>query len=126
MKTPSRAAERVVRFHPSETTVIEAGGRRFFELVDHARRRWVVDARCRHRGGPLDKAELCSGGKALRCPWHDCTTPLRRLKREALPSVFRPGSAATVLAEPSDAVRLLRPGIAANPRLADLPEERQE
>ncbi|NBC97252.1 MAG: Rieske 2Fe-2S domain-containing protein [Deinococcus-Thermus bacterium] len=108
----------VVHFDPARITVIECGSRRFFLLEGgDCGRRWVVDARCRHRGGPLDKAERCRNGGALSCPWHDCITPVRRLTREAVPAVFRPGGASLVLAPVDQPVRLLSRTIRAN-RLA--------
>lgn len=107
--------KRVVHLDSARVTVIESGSRRYFVLEGaDCGRRWVVDARCRHRGGPLDKAERCRNGGALSCPWHDRITPVRRLKRDAVPAVFRPGGASLVLSSADEPVRMLSRAIRAN------------
>ena len=109
-----RPRGRVVRFDPALFTAIETEDRRWFLFECHGGRRRMVDAQCRHRGGPLDKAERHRNGAALRCPWHGCITPARRLAREAVPAVFVPGQVAVVLPRSPARLRLRNRRILAN------------
>lgn len=109
-----RVPGRVVGFDPSVVTVVEADDDRFFVFRCEAARHHIVDARCHHRGGPMEKAERCRDGHFLRCPWHECLTPVRKLTRNAIPAVFSPGRAAMILPQPPRVLRLLRRQVLAN------------
>jgi hypothetical protein len=123
-EAPSQSPDpdgRVVGFDPAVVTVVETDEDRYFVFRCSEARRHVVDARCRHRGGPLDKAERCRGGAALKCPWHNCMTAAGRLVRNAVPAVFRPGYAAMILPAPARRLRLLARRIPANESAEGLP-----
>jgi hypothetical protein len=56
---------------------------------------FVLPARCPHRGGPLNLAELTPEGDRLVCPWHSGKSSLARLRRQ-IPAV-RTGNVVTAV-----------------------------
>jgi nitrite reductase/ring-hydroxylating ferredoxin subunit len=59
----------------------------------------LIDAACRHRGGPLDLGDLVADGvdTFVRCPWHQRCERLDRLYRRSLPLIIRDGSLGTAI-----------------------------
>ncbi len=76
-------------------------GRHRYVLVETAGRRAMVDATCRHRGGPLDLGDVVGSASgaplALRCPWHQRCQPFRALFDHSLPMVIRDDVAGTAI-----------------------------
>ena len=90
-----------VSFDAGRPRAIRRGQRRYALVRDAGGRPAVVDATCRHRGGPLDLGDIAcdAAGRpvALRCPWHQRCQTMRDLLRRALPAVIRDGMASTVI-----------------------------
>ncbi len=57
----------VSQLRPGTMRVIEANGHRLL-LIDIGGEIHALDARCPHRGGPLEEGDLRQG--MIECPWH--------------------------------------------------------
>lgn len=78
--------------------------------------KFVLPARCPHRGGPLNLARVDAQGYRLVCPWHGRATSALRALRRGLPAVRRGGKVTIVF--PGDASGEC--GIVHRPLSADL------
>ncbi|MFL6138159.1 MAG: Rieske (2Fe-2S) protein [Frankiaceae bacterium] len=65
---------------------------------------FVMAARCRHRGGPLNLAAHDPAGRRLVCPWHGGTRSVAALLR-LVPAVRRGGTVTAVLPHDATAER---------------------
>ncbi len=75
-----------VSFDDADGELIICEDERYFVAKDFGGRRFVVSARCSHRGGPLHMAQRDSTRDCVRCPWHKLNTPYRALERRSVPS----------------------------------------
>jgi nitrite reductase (NADH) small subunit len=75
---------------------IEVGEEAYLVLQDPERGCRTVQAKCRHRGGPLHLGLVDETGRFIVCPWHLSKTGAARLFREGLPTVRR-GSKVSVV-----------------------------
>jgi nitrite reductase (NADH) small subunit len=66
---------------------IEVGADAYFVLQDPERGCRTVQAKCRHRGGPLQLGQVDDTGRFIVCPWHQSKTRASRLFEEGLPTV---------------------------------------
>lgn len=85
--------------------------------------KFVLPARCPHRGGPLHLATVAPGSHRLICPWHGRASSVTRAAQHGLPAVRRGNEVAIVF--PGDASDEC--SITYRPLSADLrftPEER--
>lgn len=83
---------------------------------------FVLPARCRHRGGPLNLGRLESGGAELVCPWHEQSTSVTKLLRTSMPAVRRGNSVTVVFPGAGGhalSYRPLSPSLAAGERSED-------
>ncbi|MCL6481535.1 MAG: Rieske (2Fe-2S) protein [Firmicutes bacterium] len=62
------AVARLAELSAGSVRGVDVAGRRIV-LVHFEGQVYALDARCPHRGGPLDQGELYLG--ALVCPWHN-------------------------------------------------------
>ena len=74
-------------FDDKEGNLIICGNDRFFITSTPAGRKFVVSARCSHRGGPLNLGDKKSASGCIRCPWHNLNTPLQSLEKRSIPAI---------------------------------------
>lgn len=75
-----------VSFDDMDGGLIICGDERFFVAEDATGKRFVVSARCSHRGGPLHMGKRDDGRNCIRCPWHNLATPMKALQRRSIAS----------------------------------------
>jgi len=66
---------------------IEVGAEAYLVLQDPELGCRTVNAKCRHRGGPLHLGWVEDKGRFVVCPWHQTKTRAARLFDEGLPTV---------------------------------------
>ncbi len=74
-------------FNESQGSILIVGDERYFLVENKKGYRFIVPAKCPHRGGPLYMGTVEGSGACIRCPWHNIATPINSLTRRALPSV---------------------------------------
>ncbi|NER36953.1 MAG: Rieske (2Fe-2S) protein [Oscillatoria sp. SIO1A7] len=89
---------KIVNFAPNtHNFLINNEEEKYFLLHTEDGQTLLLNARCSHRGGPLNLGKFTCDGKGIVCPWHGEVCSKKKLYAQSLPMVIRADKATAII-----------------------------